>query len=213
MRRSCLYMALGTVLLCGCSTLGDLGRDHPGNTAVAPSSESVQAAQLGSYVSSLQQLVQGSPAEQAEVIASAKAAYDGTHQGPGQLRYALALAAPNHPAHDAAQAQRLLREALARPELLGVMERALAIIELQRVDAELRLTNENERLVTEAQRERDRQHSAPPNAATARRLQQEIDENARLRKALEEARAKLDAIANIERSLSDRPPANEGRTP
>jgi hypothetical protein len=43
------------------------------------------------------------------------------------------------------------------------------------------------------------------------RLQLETDENVRLRKELEEARAKLDAIANIERSLNERKPNNEGR--
>ena len=35
----------------------------------------------------------------------------------------------------------------------------------------------------------------------------------RLRKDLEEARAKLDAITNIERSLDDRKPSTEGHTP
>jgi len=38
------------------------------------------------------------------------------------------------------------------------------------------------------------------------RLQAEMDENVRLRRELEEARAKLDAIANIERSLNERKP-------
>jgi hypothetical protein len=49
--------------------------------------------------------------------------------------------------------------------------------------------------------------------ALTKRLKDEADENARLRKALDDARAKLDAITNIERSISDRPPANEGRPP
>jgi hypothetical protein len=121
------------------------------------------------------------------------------------------LAAPNHPAHDATQAQRLLREALSRPELLSVTERALAIVELQRVESELRAAAEVDRLTTELQRERDRQRNSVSSANVAKRLQTEMDENARLRKALDEARAKLDAIANIERSISDRPPATEGR--
>jgi hypothetical protein len=122
------------------------------------------------------------------------------------------LATPNHPAHDAPQAQRLLREALSRPELLSVTERALAIVELQRVESELRATAEVERLTGEVQRERDRQRNTVSSPNLAKRLQTEMDENARLRKALDEARAKLDAIANIERSISDRPPATEGRT-
>ena len=48
-------------------------------------------------------------------------------------------------------------------------------------------------------------------ATANQRLQTEIDENARLRKELEEARAKLDAIANIERSLNERKPGTTGR--
>ena len=50
-------------------------------------------------------------------------------------------------------------------------------------------------------------------AATQRRLQAELDENARLRKQLEDAQAKLDAIANIERNLTQRKSTNEGGQP
>jgi hypothetical protein len=207
----CLAMA-------GCSGLGGLRAEKPAAVPV-PSAESVQAAQLASYVTSLQQLVQGSPAEQAEIVAAAAAGYDQAHQGPAALRYGLVLAAPGHPARDPAQAQRVLRETLARPELLNIVERALAVVELQRVDAELRVTAENDRLVGEAQRERERQRTAPSLAAVNRRLQAEQEENARLKKALDEARAKLDAIVNIElersapvRSTTERPPT-EGRNP
>jgi hypothetical protein len=38
-----------------------------------------------------------------------------------------------------------------------------------------------------------------------------MDENARLRKQVEDAQAKLDAIANIERNLTDRKSPGEGR--
>ena len=212
-----------SLLLClalaGCGSLGGLKGEKP-VVAPAPTAESIQAAQLSGLVTGLQQLVQGSPAEQAEVVAAAHAAYDQAHQGPAALRYGLVLAAPAHPARDPTQAQRVLRETLARPELLNTVERALAVVELQRVDAELRLAAENERLVAEAQRERDRQKAAPSTAAISRRLQAELDDNARLRKALDEARAKLDAIVNIElersapnRGTPDRPPSSEGRNP
>jgi cell division septum initiation protein DivIVA len=197
--------------LAGCSSVADLRRDAKA-PVVAPSADAVQAAQLNSYINAMSQLVLGSPAEQAELIAGARAAYDPARPGPGALRYGLMLATPNHPAHDAPQAQRLLREALSRPELLSVTERALAIVESQRVESELRATAEVERLTAEVQRERDRQRNTVSSASVAKRLQTEMDENARLRKALDEARAKLDAIANIERSISDRPPATEGRT-
>ena len=214
MRHSLLHFAGGTLalVLAGCTGLNDLRSNGAAGTPVTPTAEAVQAAQLNSYSATLSQLVQGSPAEQAELIAGARAAYDPARAGPGALRYGLMLAAPNHPAHDAALAQRVLREALSRPELLSGAERSLAIVESQRMEAELRARAEVERLTAELQRERDRQRTAAPSASVARRLQAEMDENARLRKALDEARAKLDAIANIERSISDRPPATEGRT-
>jgi hypothetical protein len=203
--------------LAGCGSMGSLKASKP--VAVpAPTTESIQAAQLASYITGLQQLVQGGPAEQAEVVAAAHADYEQAHQGPAALRYGLVLAAPGHPARDLPQAQRVLRETLARPELLNTVERALAVVELQRVDAELRITAENERLVGDAQRERERQRTAPSVAAVARRLQAEQEENARLRKALDDARAKLDAIVNIElersapnRPNTERPPPGEGR--
>lgn len=212
MRHSASLYASGcALLLAGCSSIGDL-RDGA-SPAVVPTAEAVQAAQLNSYSSALSQLVQGSPAEQAELMAGAKGAYDPARAGPAALRYGLMLAAPNHPGHDALQAQKVLREALSRPELLSGAERSLAIVESQRMEAELRAAAEVDRLTAELQRERDRQRNAATSASLARRLQTEMDENARLRKALDEARAKLDAIANIERSISDRPPATEGRTP
>jgi hypothetical protein len=196
----------------GCASLPEL-RDQRVPAPAPPSSEMIQAAQLAGYVLSLQTVVQGSPTEQAEVMASARAGYDQAKQGPAALRYGLLLAAPGHPARDAVQAQRLLREALARPELLTVGERALAVVELARVDTELRLVNEIDRLVAELTQERERQRVAPNSNALNRRLQTEMEESARLRKALDEARAKLDAITRIERNLSDRPPPNDGRNP
>lgn len=208
-----LPVALALVLLSGCSALQGLDREQDRGQIALPTSEMLQAAQMSAYLTSMQRLVQGSPTEQAEVLAATRAGYEASREGSALLHYALVLAAPTHPGRDPVQAQRLLRESLSRPELLNTGERALAVVELQRMDEELRLTAENQRLVVEAQRERERERTTTPSAATARRLQTEMEENARLRKALDEARAKLDAIANIERSISDRPPANEGLTP
>jgi len=103
-------------------------------------------------------------------------------------------------------AQKLLRELMANPETLLSGERALAFLELQQIDDHLTLEGENRRLQSDAVRA-DRERLASVN----HRLQVETDENTRLRKELEEARAKLDAIANIERSLNERKPSNEGR--
>ena len=67
------------------------------------------------------------------------------------------------------------------------------------------LEAENRRLQADAA-QADREHIA--NAS--HRLQAEVDENARLHKELDEAHAKLDAIANIERSLNERKPGTTG---
>ncbi|MEP7312859.1 MAG: hypothetical protein ABI859_09760 [Pseudomonadota bacterium] len=203
-----LALLLGIV---GCSSLDGLQKPA---VAPPPTAEVQNAGQLAQYLEMLQRLVQGSPAEQAEVLAGARAGYEQQHQGQALLRYALALAAPSHPARDPVLAQKLLRESLAAPERLTSIERALALLEQQRVDTELRLQAENQRLVTALERERNRDRGsagAANTAAAVRRLQAEIDENMRLRRQLDEARAKLDAIANIETKITDRKPVTEGR--
>lgn len=156
----------------------------------------------------LQRLVQGAPAEQAEISTGAQRDFDVAPTPSRQLRLALVLATPGHPGADRVRAQGLLRELMANPEMLLTGERALAFLELQQIDDHLTLEAENRRLQGDALRA-DREHQSSAN----RRLQAESDENARLRKELEEARAKLDAIANIERSLNERKPSNEGRPP
>ena len=74
------------------------------------------------------------------------------------------------------------------------------MVELQEVEQRLVLQAENKRLRDEALA-RIRGTSC---RRVNRRLAAESDENARLRKALDEARAKLDAVTHIERSINDR---------
>jgi len=206
---------LMTLAIAGCASLS--GDPAPrGNVVLPPASELQASTAIAGTLDLLQRLLQGGPAEQAEAIAAARSAYDESPRGGAQLRYALALAAPRHPARDPVLSQKLLRELLAAPETLLPLERSLALIELQRVDTELRLTAENRRLVAEAERERNRDRGtsgAATSAALTRRLQTEMDENARLRKALDEARAKLDAVATIEQNINERKPSTEGRRP
>jgi hypothetical protein len=156
----------------------------------------------------LQKLVQGAPAEQAEIIAAAQRDYETAPTPSRQLRFALVLANPGHPATDLPRAQKLLRELMATPEMLLSGERALAFLELQQIDDHLTLEAENRRLQGDAARA-----NTERLGTVNRRLLVETDENTRLRKELEEARAKLDAIANIERSLNERKPSNEGPQP
>jgi hypothetical protein len=194
--------------LAGCAT-DFAAREHeqrPPPPVVDKNAASV--AVLTEDLQLLQRLSQAAPAEQAEIIAAAQRDYETAPTPSRQLRFALVLANPGHPATDLPRAQRLLRELMANPEMLLSGERALAFLELQQIDDHLTLEAENRRLQGDAVRA-DRERLSTVN----RRLQLETDENARLRKELEEARAKLDAIANIERSLNERKPNNQGPQP
>jgi hypothetical protein len=207
LRAMAVCVAAGT-LLGACAT--DFGaREHEARPpAPVVDKNAASVAVLTEDLQLLQRLVQGAPAEQAEMIAAAQRDYETAPTPSRQLRFALVLAAPGHQGTDLARAQRLLRELMANPEMLLSGERALAFLELQQIDDHLTLDAENRRLQGDAVRA-DRERLGSVN----RRLQLETDENARLRKELEEARAKLDAIANIERSLNERKPSNEGRQP
>jgi len=145
-------------------------------------------------------LPQGDPARQAEIFQSAKDAADLTPTTSNRLRYALALATPGYSGSDPVAAQRQLSELLARPETLLPVERLLALVELKEVEQRLILQAENKRMRDDAPRDDSRDKLQALN----RRLAAESDENVKLRKALDEARAKLEAVTHIERSINDR---------
>jgi hypothetical protein len=195
-----------TLLFSGCAT--DMFQpSHPTHDAPPVVNRAATTSTvLADDLQLLQTLVQGTPSDQAEIVATAQRDYETAPTPSRQLRFALILATPGHPGTDLPRAQRLLRELMANPEMLMSSERSLAFLELQQIDDHLTLEGENRRLQSDAVRA-DRERLANVN----HRLQLETDENSRLHKELEEARAKLDAIANIERSLNERKPSNEGR--
>jgi hypothetical protein len=153
-------------------------------------------------------LPQGDPARQAEIFQAAKDAAELTPTTSNRLAYALALATPGHSGSDPVAAQRQLSELLARPETLLPIERLLALVTLKEVEQRLIMQAENKRMRDDASHDDSRDKLAAIN----RRLTAESDENVRLRKALDEARAKLDAITHIERSINDRG-SSGSRTP
>ena len=195
-----------TLLLGGCAS-GMFQHEHPPAQPPPPVSRAATTSTvLADDLQLLETLVQGTPSTQAEIVATAQRDYETAPTPSRQLRFALILATPGHPGTDLPRAQRLLRELMANPEMLMASERSLAFLELQQIDDHLTLEGENRRLQSDAVRA-DRERLASMN----HRLQVETDENARLRKEIDEARAKLDAIANIERSLNERKPSNTGR--
>ena len=161
---------------------------------------------VAEHLQTMAALNQGTPVQQAEI---AKTVRDEAQLQPTTshlLRYALVLATPDHGASDPVAARERLSALLASPEKLLPAERSLAAVFLDHVNKRLVLQAENQKLQADGARsERER------GAATNRRLQAEIEENARLRKALKEAQDKLDEIARIERQIIDRKPTNGTR--
>ncbi|HEX7719651.1 MAG TPA: hypothetical protein VF389_07590 [Woeseiaceae bacterium] len=158
----------------------------------------VDNQESGPYIQEMYDLASGDPATQAEIYADARAAARLTPDTASQLRYALILATPGHASTNAEEAQMMLREILAQPELLTPVERSLATIYLRDVETRLVLNAEARRLRAEAER-----LASSENAAITQRISTVEAENQQLRQALAEAEQKLEAIATIERSIRE----------
>jgi hypothetical protein len=183
-------------LLPGCSLL-ETAREPaaaPAEPDLAP-----EARLVIDYLATLERLARATPAEQAEIAQFARRAFEVDATTANHLRHALILALPNHATSDPAAARAELGALLATPERMLPAEQALAYVMFQDVNARLALVSENQRLASSAGKEdRDRVQ------ALNRRLQAQTAENARLKQELDEARAKLEAVAALERSLAER---------
>ena len=191
----------------GCS-LGDMFTRQKPAAPIEQDRTTQDLSPIAPLLDMMSSLPQGDPARQAETFQAAKDAAELTPTTSNRLRYALALATPGYSGSDPVAAQRQLSELLARPETLLPIERLLALVTLKEVEQRLILQAENKRMRDDATHDDSRDKLAAIN----RRLTAESDENVRLRKALDEARAKLDAITHIERSINDRG-SSGSRTP
>ena len=205
-----LLALTGNVLLAA-TLAGCLASTSTRNTQPLPTVDrsSTESTVISSYLDLCMRLARGSSAEQAEILANTSNDYSAAPTPSRVLRYAMVLSTPGHPGHDPVVAQRLLREVLASPETLLPAERALAFLQLQQVERQQALQADVRRLQSNAERTANERI-----AQLQRQLKSESDESARLKRLLAEAQAKLDAIANIERSSGNgRPPQPEGRKP
>ena len=192
-------LLLLTVTVAGCS-FGGRGADYrPAGAGDAATTAPTGAEALAVYLDALRDLLEGDAVVQADVFRSIAAAADSAPTTTNRLRLALALATPTHAASDPVEAQRLLNELLASGSALLPEEHTLALIHLKDVEQRLILDAEAERLQRAATAA-----AAQRNDRNAQQLQAALEENRTLRAALDEARAKLDAITNIERSIRER---------
>ena len=186
----------GCVLAGGCASSG-ASREAPKAELLKVPSADGEAARL--YLAELAELAASPPAKQAEILKSAHDLAESAPTTTNRLRYALMLADPGHGGTDPVAARRQLSEILARPEWALPSERSLASLALRSTEARLMLEEDGRRSgEAAAGREHDKV------VAATRRLVAEQDENARLKKALEEAQKKLDAVSQLERAAKER---------
>ena len=150
------------------------------------------------YLQELADLAAGDPATQAEIFADAEAGAKLTPNPSTELRFALVLATPGHGETDPQRAQSMLREILVQSELLTPSEIALARLNLKTLEELVVLRSETARLRSASSRQQRTQEQA-----VSQRLATVEAENRQLRRDLEEAEDKLEAIMTIERSIRD----------
>lgn len=153
----------------------------------------------------LDTLLDAPPDQQMQIVGAAEQDFRATPTPSRKLRLALILGTPDQAGADLPRAQQMLEELSSDPHSsLLPGERTLVALQLKQIGDYLTLEAENRTLQAYATR-------AEQLAALKRRLDGAAGENAKLKKQLEEAKAKLAAIANIEKSLNERKPGNEGR--
>ena len=186
-------------LLAGCSSLGGGPGEPATSTTPVVRPPAASGDGVAVYLQTLRSLIEGDPVLQADVFRNVAAAADTAPTTTNRLMLALALATPTHPSSNDAEASRLLNELLATGDTLLPEEHVLALIHQKDVERRMILDAEAERLQRAATAA-----TAQRNDRNAQQLQAALEENRQLRAALDEARAKLDAITNIERSIRER---------
>ena len=136
-RSRLVTVLVSCVVVGGCADLTP-NRDGPAADQPPTIDRAVtEATLLAGYLEMLQRLVQGAPAEQAEILSGARHDFETAPTPSHELRYAMVLATPDHPGTDCAKAQKLLRELIATQETLLPAERAMAFLTLKNVDQTL----------------------------------------------------------------------------
>jgi hypothetical protein len=194
--RSIVMATLVAATLSGCSQTSDWIKGRISSSS--DEAEILGAPEVEIYIDELGKIASGDPAAQAEIFADASAAAQLTPSPATQLRFGLVLSIPGHPESDPERAQSILREVLAQTLLLTPAEISLATIHLNNVERQIIANSEARRLRASSSRAAQTQEQA-----TSERLATVEAENRQLRRDLEEAEQKLEAITSIERSIRD----------
>ncbi|MCM2313276.1 MAG: hypothetical protein NDI84_17950 [Steroidobacteraceae bacterium] len=201
-----LTVALSLVtLLSACAGLAGVGDDSPSTAAVAPAPP---PPVLTPYLETLGKMGPGDPARQQSELESTLTAAQQERTSANTLRYALALGSAGHPSSNPVEARRLITELLASPNTLDPIETAFANAYLREFDSRVALYAELAR-----QREEWEQKLKALDATADRRADALAAENKQLKRALAEADRKLEAVAEMERSLLEQSGAEAEQPP
>jgi hypothetical protein len=151
---------------------------------------------LQPYFDTLALMAPGDPVRQRGELEARLAAAQASRSSTDTLRYALALGSAGHAGSNPVEAKRLIAELLAGPNTLEPLEAALANAYLREFDARVELYAQLARQQEELQ-QKLRSHDAD----SGRRVDALVSENRQLRRSLAEAERKLEAVAEMERSL------------
>jgi hypothetical protein len=193
MLRYLTLISIACVFISGCESLLPSNKPAPPVAAATPVNSI-----LNDYVELLAALSSTDKVQQSDVFYAVEKAQIQAPTTLNVLRYAIALACPGHPNSDPVKGKRLLEQTLASPERINSNEQAIAITMLNIADQWLKTQAEMRRLAaTVDDRTRTQSNSD-------RRYQAQTEEILKLRKALDAAQQKLDAIRDIEKSISER---------
>jgi DNA repair exonuclease SbcCD ATPase subunit len=163
---------------------------------------------LTRYLETLVRMAPGDPARQQAELTATLAAAQQTRSSADTLRYALALGSAGHASSNPVEARRLISELLASTNTLDPTETALAQAYLREFDARVALYAELAR-----QREESEQQLKSLDATAERRADVLAAENKQLKRKLAEAERKLEAVAEMERSLLEQAGAEAEQPP
>lgn len=199
-----LLLFCAVAVLSACAGLGSSDGRVSAETAPPPAPPPI----LARYLETLARMAPGDPVRQQAELAAALAAAQQTHNSADTLRYALALGSAGHANSNPVEAKRLISELLASPNTLDPTETTFANAYLREFDARVALYAELAR-----QREESEQKLKSLDASADRRADALAAENKQLKRALAEAERKLEAVAEMERSLLEQAGAEAEQPP
>jgi plasmid stability protein len=188
-------LASVAIALTACAGLQPANKSAaPGQTVTASTPKPAGAA---SYFEVLDRMAPGDAVRQSTELAATLTQAQQNPTSSNRLRYAIALGAAGHVSSNPVEARRLITELLAGQNDLAPQEVSLANAFLREFDARVALYADLAR-----QREESERHLQSIDADGDRRYSALNAETQRLKKALAEAEAKLEAVAEMERTLT-----------